>query len=104
YPPDKGDKIRAWHFLEHLAGQYRVHLGCFIDDPRDWQFADALRRICADCCFVRLNPRLARLRSLRGLLDGRPLTLPYYFDRKMDRWASGVLERQKIARVFVYCS
>jgi sugar transferase (PEP-CTERM/EpsH1 system associated) len=104
YPPDKGDKIRAWHFLEHLAGQYRVHLGCFVDDPRDWRFTDILRRLCGESCFVRLSPRLARLRSLGGLLDGRPLTLPYYFDRELQRWVNGVMERQQISRVFIYCS
>src|SRR5579864_4830572 len=104
YPPDKGDKIRAWHFLEHLARRYRVHLGCFVDDPRDWRFTDTLRGICGECCFVRLSPRLARLRSLGALLDGRPLTLRYYFDRELHRWTSGVIERHQISRVFTYCS
>jgi len=36
YPPNKGDKVRAWHFLRHFAQTRRVHLGCFIDDERDW--------------------------------------------------------------------
>ena len=33
YPPNKGDKIRSFHFLRHLAGRYRVYLGTFVDDP-----------------------------------------------------------------------
>jgi len=28
YPPDKGEKIRAWHVLNRLARTHRVHLGC----------------------------------------------------------------------------
>jgi glycosyltransferase involved in cell wall biosynthesis len=35
YPPTKGDKIRAWHMLEHLAARHRVSLGCLVDDPAD---------------------------------------------------------------------
>ena len=36
YPPDKGDKIRAWHILQpSRAHSHRMHLGCFIDDPAD---------------------------------------------------------------------
>ena len=35
YPPNKGDKIRSWHILKHLAQRYRVHLGTFVDDPDD---------------------------------------------------------------------
>ena len=33
FPPDKGDKIRSFHLLRHLARGWRVHLGCFVDDP-----------------------------------------------------------------------
>ena len=34
YPPTKGDKIRAWHMLDHLAARHKVDLGCLVDDPR----------------------------------------------------------------------
>ena len=37
YPPDKGDKIRAWNIFRYLARTHRMHLGCFIDDPADRQ-------------------------------------------------------------------
>src|SRR5271167_2631220 len=36
YPPDKGDKIRSWHILQHLLRRYRVHLGCLVDDKADF--------------------------------------------------------------------
>ncbi|MDS4059854.1 MAG: sugar transferase, partial [Candidatus Contendobacter sp.] len=32
YPPNKGDKVRSFHLLRHLAGHYRVWLGTFVDD------------------------------------------------------------------------
>lgn len=104
YPPDKGDKIRAWNFLEHLTRRFRVHLGCFIDDPGDWKATDVLRGICAECCFVPLKPSLARFRSLRGVLNGLPLTLPYYFDRQLYRWVRHIMARQQLSHVFAYCS
>lgn len=104
YPPDKGDKIRSWNFLRHLARTYRVHLGCFVDEPRDWQFEGHLRGVCGECYFADLNVRAARLRSLSGLSRGLPLTLPYYFDRKLAVWVQELLARRPIATVFVYCS
>jgi sugar transferase (PEP-CTERM/EpsH1 system associated) len=104
YPPDKGDKIRSWNFLKCLAQRYRVHLGCFIDDRRDWEFTDFLRGVCQDCFFAPLKPRTARLRSLRGLFDGRPLTLPYYFDAALNRWVRRILARPRLSRILVYCS
>jgi sugar transferase (PEP-CTERM/EpsH1 system associated) len=104
YPPDKGDKIRAWQLVRFLAQRYRLRLGCFVDDPRDWQFAAMLRSLCAECQFVPLDPRLARLRALRGFVDGRPLTLPYYYDARLARWVGEKLRHPDLAAVFVYCS
>ena len=63
-----------------------------------------LRGICGECCFVGLSPKLARLRSLRGLLDGRPLSLPYFHNARLERWARTILARPALSRVFVYCS
>ena len=37
YPPNKGDKIRSYHLLKHLALHYKVHLATFVDDADDWQ-------------------------------------------------------------------
>ena len=61
YPPDKGDKIRAWHFLSHLAKRYRVHLACFVDDPLDAQFVPKLEEICASVAWRPLLPLRAKL-------------------------------------------
>lgn len=104
YPPDKGDKIRSWNFVRHLAERHRVLLGCFIDDQRDWVHTDFLRGICEECFFADLAPRRGRIRAVRGLLDGRPITLPYYFNAQLDRWVRGALSRPGLDRVFVYCS
>jgi len=104
YPPDKGDKIRSWNFFAHLARRYRIHLGCFIDDPRDWDFTEKLRSLCGECCFVGLKPSLAKLTSLRGLIDGRALTLPYYDNAELKAWARAITRRPQVTHAFVYCS
>ncbi len=104
YPPNKGDKIRSWHILRHLSEHYRVLLGCFIDDPADWQFASVLRERCAECCFVPLKPAFAKWRSLRGFVTGAPLTLPYYRDGRLFAWVKEVAARRKPKHLFIYCS
>jgi sugar transferase (PEP-CTERM/EpsH1 system associated) len=86
YPPNKGDKIRAWHLLAHLARDHRVHLGAFVDDADDWRHADTLRELCASVHLAGIDPRLGKLRALTGLLTGEPLTLPFYRDAGMRRW------------------
>ena len=87
YPPDKGDKIRSWNILRHLATKYDVHLGTFIDAEEDWQHTGVLEEICASCHFVRLNPTVAKLKSLKGFLTGEALSFPYYESRDLAAWA-----------------
>ncbi len=88
FPPNKGDKIRSFHLLRHLSTRYQVHLGAFVDDPDDWQYADALRPYCQSINLVPLHSRRARLLSLSGLLTGDPLTLPYYRSAALRHWAA----------------
>jgi sugar transferase (PEP-CTERM/EpsH1 system associated) len=105
YPPDKGDKIRSYHLLKALAERHTVHLGTFIDDPADWAHVEAVQRLCGgETCIRPLNPRTARLRSARGLLAGKPLTLAYYCDRELHRWVGRLAERRSLVGVFAFSS
>lgn len=104
YPPNKGDKIRSWHLLQHLAQRYRVHLGTFVDDPDDWQHVDTVKKLCGATHFAALNPHTARLRSLGALTGGRPLTLDYYRNSGLQQWVDTVMQQQSIERVLVFSS
>jgi sugar transferase (PEP-CTERM/EpsH1 system associated) len=104
YPPNKGDKIRSFHLLKHLSSCYRVHLGTFIDDAADRRYIPEVRELCGEAYFARLNPPVAKLRSLWGLISGEPLTLVYYRDRGLDTWAKRILRQRSIARIVVFSS
>jgi sugar transferase (PEP-CTERM/EpsH1 system associated) len=91
YPPNKGEKIRYYHFLRHLAQSWDVHLGCFIDDPADWDHVNALRGMVTDLRAVGLDPRVAKLFCTRGLLGATPLSVAYFGSRKLRDWVDHVL-------------
>jgi len=104
YPPNKGDKIRSFHLLRHLSRRYRVFLGTFVDAPEDWQYQERLQEWCEASCVRELQPARAKLFSLRGLITGKPLTLPYYHDRKLEKWVHEVVEKEGIGDILVYSS
>jgi len=104
YPPNKGDKIRSYHLLRHLCEHYRVYLAAFVDDEKDWEYVEKLETRCEACCFLPLDPRRARIRSLSGFLSGQPLTLPYYANSEMSNWVKDILGTHGISRVIVYSS
>lgn len=104
YPPNKGDKIRSFHLLRHLARRHEVHLGAFVDDADDWQYRDALAPYCKSIKLLPLNPRRAKLASLAGLLTGEALTLPYYRNRELARWAQQLVDEGKVTRGLAFSS
>jgi hypothetical protein len=57
YPPNKGDKVRSYHLLKHLAARHRVFLGTFVDDPQDEAYVDVVAESCAQMHAVRLSPQ-----------------------------------------------
>ena len=104
YPPNKGDKVRSYHLLKHLAAQHRVFLGTFVDDPDDMQHIETVRSFCSDLHVARLDPKFAKIRSLNALLADDPLTLRYYRDVGLQDWVDRICRQQKIDAVVVFSS
>jgi len=104
YPPNKGDKVRSYHFLKHLAQRYRVFAGTFVDDPADWQHVDVLRSFCADVHVEALVPWSKRALSATGFLSGEALSLPYFRSRDLRTWVEDVARREGVRRAFAYSS
>jgi sugar transferase (PEP-CTERM/EpsH1 system associated) len=104
YPPDKGDKIRAYHVLRHLAQKFRIHLGCFVDEPGDLQYASRLREYCASLFVVPLSRRKALARGLTALAAGGSLSEVYFRDVRMSRWVAETMASVKPRNIFVFCS
>ncbi|MCW5661943.1 MAG: TIGR03087 family PEP-CTERM/XrtA system glycosyltransferase [Burkholderiaceae bacterium] len=104
YPPDKGDKVRSFHLLKHLTQQHEVHLGTFVDDPADTAHLSIVRSMCAGLHAPLLSPRIARLRSLAGLISREPLTLAYYRDDSMRRWVEDTTRRLRFDAAMVFSS
>lgn len=104
YPPNKGDKVRSYHLLKHLVQRHRVFLGTFVDDPADEAFVDTVREICPDVHVSRLHPRMAKVRSLVGLLTHEALGLRYYKNAGLQAWVNETLLNHQIDGVVIFSS
>ena len=104
YPPNKGDKVRSYHLLKHLATHHQVFLGTFVDDPQDWKYVDNLRGLCADIHAAELQPLKARVSSLKGILNGEALSLAYYRDPGLSNWIETTAAVHEFDAVVVFSS
>jgi sugar transferase (PEP-CTERM/EpsH1 system associated) len=102
YPPTKGDKIRAWHFLAHLARTHVVHLACFVDDPDDWQHADHLRALCSECHFAGLSRVRAWRTGLSALARNEGMSVAGARDAALAAWIGDLAQRRPIRCVFAH--
>jgi len=104
YPPNKGDKIRSFHLLHHLAEHFDIYLATFVDDPADLPYVKEVEKYCVDSLCLELAPRSATIRSLRGFLTGDALSVPYYTSREMTAWVEKAVKSSGIKHVIVYSS
>ena len=102
FPPNKGDKIASFNLLRFLALRYTVYLGTFIDDPNDRQHREKVRQYCQDLCAPEISPTIARIASLRGLLSGEALSLPYLRNRELYAWTTQVLHEQRPEHIVIF--
>lgn len=74
FPPDKGDRIRTFQFLRHLAPRAEVHLACLADEPVDSQAVVTLQKYCKQIAIAHLGGISRWPRAFWSLARGKTAT------------------------------
>ena len=77
-PPEKGEKIRAFHWLAKLAERYSVHLACFAKYPSEIEDARRLEQCCRSVYVEPLPRRRALAAAAVKFGVGGCLTTSFY--------------------------
>jgi sugar transferase (PEP-CTERM/EpsH1 system associated) len=105
FPPDRGDKIRTFHELKHLAGLGRVHLACLADDEEDAANLAGLRAAIGPAlgeAHVEVR-RISRVAAgARALLEGRPVSLTLFDSAALRAFVGRMLASGRIGTVFAF--
>lgn len=101
YPPDRGDKIRSYNELRHLARLAPVHLAALADDPRDLHHGEALSALTASHC---VRPRtLSRSRAaVEGMLRHEAMSVTLFRNRALQAYVNRIVATRPLAAVFVF--
>lgn len=101
YPPDRGDRIRSFHILKHLAGLRPVHLLGFVDDIADRKTAKAMLPMLASL-HVEVRSRSTLVAGLQSLLLGQPVSVAAFGSRRMHLMVERLIDERPIEAIFVY--
>lgn len=104
YPPNKGEKIRAFHQLRSLSEQHEIDLFTLADHVEDIVHQKSLLKYCAHVAIAPLHPQWRRIRSLPYLLTDQPLTVPYFQSAVLKQQLRKALATRSYDRVVVFCS
>src|SRR5262245_12294046 len=104
YPPNKGEKIRAFNQIRHLSQNHRVHLACLIDEREDLQYLPVLKQYCASIEAVYRGKITVRFLLLLSLLTKQPLSVLSFYSRELHKRIRVILDSQQIDRIFVFSS
>ncbi|WP_375403636.1 TIGR03087 family PEP-CTERM/XrtA system glycosyltransferase [uncultured Sphingomonas sp.] len=101
FPPDRGDKIRSWHVLHHLADRARVHLVAFGETPADREPPPELAARLASWTIVpRSKPRAWA--AMQALATGKPVSLLAFADRRVAAAAARIRAEHSIAATYIF--
>ena len=103
FPPDRGDKIRAFNILSYLAQRKRVHLIAFADDPADLKRKGALSKITGNRQIVWRRKGQATA-GVQALVQRRPFSLTAFDNPELRQAVENVLARHSIDTIYVFSS
>jgi polysaccharide biosynthesis protein PslH len=89
-PPDKGEKIRAYHVLKHLSRAHTVRVVCFARSEAEVAAAQELRKTCPSVYVERLRPAVALALAAAKFGFGRCLTLSFYESARMKAYVESL--------------
>src|SRR5262245_41485361 len=85
YPPDKGEKILAFHQILDLSLEHTVHLSCLITNHNDAAHLKTLEAYCASIDAAYRNPKIATVLSGLSLITGKPFSVGSFYSRDLKR-------------------
>lgn len=85
FPPDKGDRIRTYHFARFLERHCRLSVACLADEPVTIAQREGLRDLCARHAVVPLPNRLRWLRALKSVGKGGSISEGAFHEPEMIR-------------------
>jgi len=102
YPPDRGDRLRAYHFLRTLSRAHEITLLSFIARPEERAHLPALQDFCHAVRVVHLPAWRSALNVGLNLWRPLPLQSLYYRSAEMQRLVTRALAETRFDAVYVH--
>ncbi len=104
YAPNRGDRLRAYHILQHLHRRAEVELVSLVHDDEEASHLEDVRGFVARVTAVRVTPFRNRVHAARSLFSGAPLTHALLDATGIGERLREICDTREPDVVFAYCS
>ncbi|MDI6792352.1 MAG: TIGR03087 family PEP-CTERM/XrtA system glycosyltransferase [bacterium] len=104
YPPHKGDTLRSFNIIKHLAKEHRISLLCPVFSEKESKNMAGLAPYCDDIEVVNVGGWRSKLRLGAALLSGKSLTVAHFYSSKLPGMVKTKLAREKFDMIMTYSS
>ncbi len=104
YPPNRGHRIRSFHWLDYLSQRADVDLAFLADEPLGQGHLAELRSRCRRIAWVSTGRWGQRIRGVLSLLRGRSATEAAFYSPRLERTLRRWLAETTYDAIIAYCS
>ncbi len=94
YPPQRGDRIRSYHFIKQLSKRHDVTLVFFAESEADIEGVEHLGTFCERVEWVRFHRSFASINTAIHCLSRLPLQVHYWYSPQMQRKINQLLAEE----------
>ena len=102
YPPDRGDRLRAFNFLRQLSKMHEIHLVSFIASEAERAHLPALNEFCRTLHVVPMSPLRSAITTLANIWRPYPLQALYYRHPGMTHQIQEILQSTRINMAYIH--
>jgi len=100
YPLEKGDKLRAYHQIRHLAKNHEIHLFALNDVKIKPEHRKALEPYCKSIHVFDLSKAASVWNIVKAFFTGKPLQVGYFFSASAKRQIRKIINEIQPDHIF----
>jgi sugar transferase (PEP-CTERM/EpsH1 system associated) len=102
YPPDRGDRLRAYDFIRKLSQEHELTLLSFIAEESEREHLPSLQPFCTGLHVVQMSRLHSSISVLGNLWRPAPLQASYYRSTTMNRLVDNILSTRSFDAAYVH--
>ena len=104
HPPNRGDRIRSFHFLEYLSRLGEVTLGTLYEEPPSEESRAVTASLCREVIACPWRKYRKWRRAGMSLLCGKTMTEGLFYDRELRNRLKRLAKERHFDVIIVFCS